>query len=288
MSSLASSNPASTTRTSATPSGSPLAAASKGALVSIAKAKISNNKTGTSNTKITDNKTGTTDSKNSLIAKAGAKSDNGNNTSTNNNTSTKNNASTNNNTSTKNNASTNNNASKNSSNSNTKKENGVKKQNDVSTSDKTEKVEDSTGQEITVNKDDGSTAIKSCIVFNSSVYEMIKIMGGQDTVIGCADSMTTSSDFPELAGKQSFGKWNNPNAEAIIAAKPDVVFAYANYGQDALQQIRDAGITVVSLNFYIPSEISEEIVTLGKIFGNEALANEWNKDINEIQSLVAS
>ena len=162
------------------------------------------------------------------------------------------------------------------------------KQNDLSTSNDKENIKDSAGQQIVVDKEDGNTGIRSCIVFNSSVYEMIKIMGGQNTVIGVADSLATSSDFPELAGKKTFGKWNEPNAEAIIEAKPDVVFAYADYGQEAMQKVRAAGITVVSLNFYVPSEIDDEIITLGKIFGNEALAKEWNKDVDEIQSIVSA
>lgn len=171
---------------------------------------------------------------------------------------------------------------------NTKSNSGEAKQNDVSTTKDKEQVKDSVGEKITVDKQDGNSGIKSCIVFNSSVYEMIKIMGGQNTVIGVAESLATSADFPELSGKKTFGKWNEPNAEAIIQANPDVVFAYADYGQEAMEKVRKAGITVVSLNFYVPSEIEQEIVTLGKILGNESMANEYVKDLNEIQNLISS
>lgn len=170
----------------------------------------------------------------------------------------------------------------------TKSNSGEAKQNDVSTTKDKEQVKDSVGQNITVDKQDGNSGIKTCIVFNSSVYEMIKIMGGKDTVIGVAESLATSADFPELSTKKTFGKWNEPNAEAIIQANPDVVFAYADYGQEAMEKVRKAGITVVSLNFYVPSEIEEEIVTLGKILGNESMANEYVKDLNEIQTLISN
>ena len=179
----------------------------------------------------------------------------------------------------KNNTTTNNNKTQN---------NNNNKQNDVSTTNDKEQVQDSVGEKIVVDKKDGNSGIKSCIVFNSSVYEMIKIMGGANTVVGVAESLASSSDFPELNGKKTYGKWNDPNAEAIIQAKPDVVFAYANYGQEAMEKVRKAGITVVSLNFYVPSEIEEEIVTLGKILGNESMANEYVKDLNEIQKLIST
>ncbi len=166
--------------------------------------------------------------------------------------------------------------------------NSKKKQNDTSTNDDTEVIDDSTGNEIIVNRNDGDTGVKSCIVFNSSIYEMIKIMGRANTVVGVAESLASSADFPELSGKATYGKWNEPNAEAIIQAKPDVVFAYANYGQEAMEKVRKAGITVVSYNFYIPSEINEEIIGLGKILGREALAREYVKDVSEIQNMIKS
>ena len=177
------------------------------------------------------------------------------------------------------------NTNKNNNNNQTNKNN---KQNDVSTSKKTEKVQDSIGQDIIVNKDDGDTAIKSCIVLNSSVYEMIKIMGGANKVTGVAESLATSSNYPELSGMPTHGTFNNPNAESIIEANPDVVFAYGNYGQEAMNKVRAAGITVISLNFYMASEIEDEIVVLGKLLGNEKMAKEWNAAVLEIQQIVAA
>ena len=145
-------------------------------------------------------------------------------------------------------------------------------------------VSDSKGTKIVVDKNDntGETAIKRCIVFNSSVYEMIKILGQEKSVIGIAESMT------DLApGVPTYGTWKEPNAEAVIEAKPDVVFAYADYGQEAVAKIKNAGIAVISLNFYVPNEIPEEVVTLGKVLGAESVAEAFNQDVAAIQNLVA-
>ena len=147
-----------------------------------------------------------------------------------------------------------------------------------------EVVKDSRGEEIIVDKNDntGETAIKKCIVFNSSVYEMIKILGQERSVIGIAESMT------ELApGIPTYGTWKEPNAEAVIEAKPDVVFAYADYGQEAVAKIKNAGIAVISLNFYVPNEIPEEVITLGKVLGAESVAEAFNQDVAAIHELVA-
>ena len=193
----------------------------------------------------------------------------------------------NNNTSNNKNNSNNNNNNANSG--NNKNDSGVTKTNDgkIDVSDgkgQKEVVQDSRGEQIIVDKNDntGETAIKRCIVFNSSVYEMIKVLGQEKSVIGIAESMT------ELApGVPTFGTWKEPNAEAVIEAKPDVVFAYADYGQEAVAKIKNAGIAVISLNFYVPNDIPGEVETLGKVLGAESVAKAFNQDVAAIQNLVA-
>ena len=192
----------------------------------------------------------------------------------------------NNNTSNNNN---NNNKNNNANSGNNKNDSGVTKTNDgkIDVSDgkgQKEVVQDSRGEQIIVDKNDntGETAIKRCIVFNSSVYEMIKVLGQEKSVIGIAESMT------ELApGVPTFGTWKEPNAEAVIEAKPDVVFAYADYGQEAVAKIKNAGIAVISLNFYVPNDIPGEVETLGKVLGAESVAKAFNQDVAAIQNLVA-
>ncbi|GEM_PF-1510843 len=188
-----------------------------------------------------------------------------------------------------NNNASNNNNNNNANAGNNKNDSGVTKTNDgkIDVSDgkgQKEVVQDSRGEQIIVDKNDntGETAIKRCIVFNSSVYEMIKVLGQEKSVIGIAESMT------ELApGVPTFGTWKEPNAEAVIEAKPDVVFAYADYGQEAVAKIKNAGIAVISLNFYVPNDIPGEVETLGKVLGAESVAKAFNQDVAAIQNLVA-
>ena len=211
----------------------------------------------------------TTDAKSNLLDKAGQA-----------NTASTNNAGNSNN----NSSSQNNNANKN----NDSNNGSVEKTNDgkIDVSDGNgpkEVVQDSKGEQIIVDKNDntGETAIKKCIVFNSSVYEMIKVLGQEKSVIGIAESMT------DLApGVPTYGTWKEPNAEAVIEAKPDVVFAYANYGEEAVAKIKNAGIAVISLNFYVPSEIPEEVITLGKVLGAESVAEAFNQDVAAVHDLI--
>ena len=123
------------------------------------------------------------------------------------------------------------------------------------------------------------------IVLNSGVYEMICVLGKDDIVIGVNDS----TNYPASAEtKEKFGDWKEPNVEKILEAKPDAVIGYASYLSSGIaQQITDAGIPVIMLDFYVPSEIPGEVEILGKMLDAEERAEEFISDIEDIQELVA-
>lgn len=142
-----------------------------------------------------------------------------------------------------------------------------------------ETITDSYGNEFEVPMN-----LERIIVINSSVYEMICVLGKDDIVIGVGDTTT----YPASAEtKEKYGDWKEPNVEKIMEAKPDAVVGYSSYLDSGIaKQLTDAGIPVIMLDFYVPSEIPAEVEMLGKMLGAEEQASEFLSDIAEIQTLV--
>lgn len=127
--------------------------------------------------------------------------------------------------------------------------------------------------------------INKAIVINSSIYEMICVLGKDDIVIGVGDTVSSPASALE---KDKYGDWREPNVEMILEAEPDAVFGYASWLDSGIAaQLTDAGIPVVMLNLSNPNEILGEVEFLGKLLGAEERANAFIGDIQGILDLVA-
>lgn len=127
--------------------------------------------------------------------------------------------------------------------------------------------------------------INKAIVINSSIYEMICVLGKDDVVIGVSDSTKSPASALE---KQKFGDWKEPNVEMILEAEPDIVFGYASWLDTGIaKQLNDAGIPVAMLNLSKPEEILGEVAFLGKLMDAEDRANSFIQDIQSMLDLVA-
>ncbi|HML90469.1 MAG TPA: ABC transporter substrate-binding protein [Methylomusa anaerophila] len=142
-------------------------------------------------------------------------------------------------------------------------------------------VKDSAGREIKMPAN-----LKRVIVLNSSAFNMITAIGAADTIIGVNDS--TQKSEAAAAGKEAFGSFMQPYVEKIIAAGPDAVIVNSMMNSTQVKQLEDAGITVISLEFYLPSILQDEIVTLGKLFNREAQAQKYADFIMKYRNLIES
>lgn len=125
--------------------------------------------------------------------------------------------------------------------------------------------------------------LQRVIVMNSRIYEMIYVLGKDDIVIGVSDTTKPLGS----AAKDTYGDWREPNVEKILEAAPDAVFGYASWLDSGLaKQITDAGIPVVMLDLYVPSNILNEVEFLGKLLGAEERAAAFSADVQEILDLV--
>lgn len=162
-------------------------------------------------------------------------------------------------------------------------------------------VTDSAGREISLQM-----PVERIIVLNSDAAEAVAILGAADKVIGISDSIKNKPNmFPELAEKQSIGKWNDPDYELIgeIAREGDaivpdlIVIGYTypdkEYGIAGVQKGLSAfeGIRAVGLDFYRPENMTREIRLLGDILGREEEAVDfvswYDRNVDAVKKAVA-
>lgn len=139
--------------------------------------------------------------------------------------------------------------------------------------------------------------VERVLAVGPGALRLIVYLNATDMVVGVEDAETAWSPMgrpyrmahPELAEKPIIGKGGptpSPNAEAIVAVKPDVIFAcYMDASKaNALQQ--QTGVPVVVLSYgelgnFKAQEIYDSLRLAGKILGKEKRAEDI---INFIES----
>lgn len=100
-----------------------------------------------------------------------------------------------------------------------------------------------------------------------STTEIAFSLGAGDEVIG----VTNFCQFPpEAASKPKFGGFHNPNVEAMLAARPTMAL-HATGKRTLEEQLRAAGIEVVSLPSDRLDDIARGLRTAGKALGRDAI-----------------
>lgn len=140
-------------------------------------------------------------------------------------------------------------------------------------------IKDSNGREIKI-----PAKMQRVIVLNSSTFNMITAIGAANTIIGVNDS--TQQTEPAAAKLAVFGTFMQPNVEKIIEARPDALLVNSNINSAQIKQLEDAGITVIFFEFYLPSILQDEILTLGKLFNKEAEAQKYADFIMKYRNMI--
>ncbi|GGB66588.1 iron complex transport system substrate-binding protein [Deinococcus soli (ex Cha et al. 2016)] len=100
-----------------------------------------------------------------------------------------------------------------------------------------------------------------------STSETVCALGLCDRLVGVDDY----SDYPQQVTKlPKVGGLYNPNIEAMVALKPDVVLV-SQYGKLA-EPLTQAGVTVIAVNPETYDEVFSKTLLLGKILNREAQA----------------
>lgn len=130
--------------------------------------------------------------------------------------------------------------------------------------------------------------IEDVVVINRNTAEALQLLGAQDRVIATGDTTIANNPYLDYGGLPDVGKTGEVNLELLLSLKPKVVFAYTNRPDRTLEEkLEPAGIAVVRLNNYLPDQMEEELLLLGKLFGQEERAAQfltWKSDIERLAS----
>lgn len=105
-----------------------------------------------------------------------------------------------------------------------------------------------------------------------NLTEILFALGLEDKIVGVA----TGSDYPSAAvRKPKMGTFWQPNIEAVIAAKPDVVITLGFHQQQDLgQRLERTGYRILTVNIEKISELFEAIEEIGKATGRQSQADQ--------------
>ena len=130
---------------------------------------------------------------------------------------------------------------------------------------------------------------KHLVVTNSDALEMLVGLGATENIVGINDISMRKSYFDKnqkwpLVG----GDWRNPNVEAIINLKPDIVVGYKNWiepeGFEA--KLKPFNISVERVSCYYMSEYHSDISLLASLVGKENMADTMIYDFDRIVDMI--
>jgi Periplasmic binding protein. len=135
------------------------------------------------------------------------------------------------------------------------------------------KITDFMGRQVTIKKEP-----KRIVSLSPSTTELIYAIGAGKDVVG----VTNYDDYPpEVKSVAKVGGYEGPNIEAILAQKPDIVFASNLSGKDQMETIEKSGIPVVVIEAQNINQIYDSIKILGEITGNTEKGNEIIKTMKD-------
>ncbi|MDK2795931.1 MAG: iron complex transport system substrate-binding protein [Archaeoglobaceae archaeon] len=146
-------------------------------------------------------------------------------------------------------------------------------------------VKDSAGNTVEIDK------AERIVCLSGDCLEAVIILGAKERIVGLGSYALQKPYAPKVA---DVGKWSDPNIEAIISLKPDVVITYVQWPEKEKleEKLKGTGIKVVRLDLYKINTIFDEFITLGKILGKEDKAKEiadyWRSQLDLIKSRVES
>lgn len=124
-------------------------------------------------------------------------------------------------------------------------------------------LKDASGTEVTFD-----AAPARIVSIAPSETEALFALGLDDEIVGVSDN----DDYPEAAkAKPKMGGWQI-NTEAVVAAKPDVVFAAGITSDDTLKALRDLGIKVFQFNPKTVEGVMDDVEEYGQITDRQAEA----------------
>ncbi|WP_276355615.1 ABC transporter substrate-binding protein [Cohnella caldifontis] len=144
-------------------------------------------------------------------------------------------------------------------------------------------VKDATGTEFTFDK-----APARIVSTSVSETEILFTIGLGDQVVGVSDY----DNFPkEVESKPKMGGVTEPNAEAVLAANPDLVFAGISIKEEALNKLRDLGLKVFRTDPANLDDVMNNILLFGQIGDRqeeaEKIVANMREDVRKVTEAAA-
>jgi iron complex transport system substrate-binding protein len=138
-------------------------------------------------------------------------------------------------------------------------------------------VRDALGRNIEVR-----LPIQRIVALNSDVLEVLRVLKAENRVAGVFSEIVREGEFwRDLVERPQVGSWRDPDMEAIVALKPDLVIAYGwNPGPLLEKKMALFGIQVLRLDLYKVETLEQEVKVLGQLLGQEKEARcfcDWHR-----------
>ena len=144
-------------------------------------------------------------------------------------------------------------------------------------------ITDDLGRTITIPREP-----KRIVTMLPSHTETVIAIGAGDRLVG----IDRFSNYPPSVTERipKVGSGFQPNIEAIVALKPDLVLADESASSRLTEKLANAGLTVFGGTGQTYNEVFEKISTIGKLVNREAaatnLVTKMRRELNDIQALV--
>lgn len=127
------------------------------------------------------------------------------------------------------------------------------------------------------------------VCLNERATELLIAIGGSDRIVGADDSSTKNPLFKgKLTQASDVGDTFNPDVETILSLNPDVVIGYSTAKPHNLDKLIAANLTLIYIDSYRLSNLSEDALTLGQITGNTENATNYSQFVGENIAMVTS
>jgi len=129
---------------------------------------------------------------------------------------------------------------------------------------------DGNGRTVVVDK-----PVERIVPYASSQADAVRVLRAEHNVVGISSTFAYEEILlPEMTKQPVVGSWHNPDYEAIIAVKPDIVITYTKYSPELKEKLEPAGITVVRLQVAGETMV-EDMKKLGYILDKRNEAEEF-------------
>lgn len=119
--------------------------------------------------------------------------------------------------------------------------------------------------------------VERVIILNNNAADAMTVIGVDGLIVGVPESLKENSyQFPVTSTLPSIGKWNEPDIEAILALKPDLIISYITWPDpEKLERHLPPGIPVARMEFYKADIYRKEMEAAGHLFNREEKAGQY-------------